>query len=206
MLQQQDIKTFDDLCENWSIWVIKYRSPSFSSPIFLIWYTDSDENHTDKLLTYKSGEIFSVKSLPLLKDVILASIDDLVGSKNLDLWLDNFNSLEVKESCTYNLVSIENEIDACKLDIPTIEGLANFIDLYNDFIEQDERNTHLQTYANNESIKEVWGYFYNFIFWPRFNDKEKFEAWERPELTVDTTELLVNLKEISKTFDDNIRL
>lgn len=37
-----------------------------------------------------------------------------------------------------------------------------------------------------------------------FDDKEKFEAWNRPPLVIGTKELLVKLKDIIKTFDDNI--
>jgi hypothetical protein len=205
MTQQDDIKSFDDLSEKYSTWIIKYCSATFDSPLFLVWYTDTDENSTDRLLTYKSGKIFAVKSLTNLKTTILASIDNLVVSENLSYWLDNFNNLEILESCTYDLKLIENSICKVNLDISTIESFTNFVNLYGDFIEQDERNANLQVYADNELIKEVWNYFYDFIFWPRFNDKEKSEAWDRPPLVIDTKELLVKLKDIIKTFDDNIK-
>jgi hypothetical protein len=205
MTEQHDIKTFDDLSGKYSTWIIKYCSAAFDSPLFLVWYTDTDENSTDRLLTYKSGEIFAVKSLTNLKATILASFDNLVVSENLSYWLDNFNNLEIIENCTYDLASIESSIYKGNFDISTIESFANFVNLYGDFIEQDERNANLQVYADNGLIKEVWNYFYDFIFWPRFNDKEKFEAWDRPPLVIDTKELLVKLKDIIKTFDDNIK-
>jgi hypothetical protein len=77
--------------------------------------------------------------------------------------------------------------------------------LYKDFANQDERNTQLHVFADNELISETWDYFYDFIFWPRFNDKEKFEAWDRPQLAIDSKELLVKLNDIIKIFDDNIK-
>jgi hypothetical protein len=205
MTEQYDIKTFDDLSEKYSTWIIKYCSTGFESPLYLIWYTDTDENSTDRILTYKSGEIFAVKSLTNLKTTIFASFDNLIVSINLSQWLDNFNNLEIIENCTYDLKSIEISIIQGNLDIPTIESFANFINLYGDFIEQDERNSMLQVYADSKLIKEVWNYFYEFIFWPRFNDKEKFEAWDRPPLVIDTKQLLSKLKDIIKTFDDNIK-
>lgn len=140
-----------------------------------------------------------------LKSTILASFDNLVVSKNLSYWLDNFNNLEIRENCTYDLTSIESSIYKGNLDISTIENFANFVNLYGDFIEQDERNSILQVYADHELIKVVWDYFYDFIFWPRFNDKEKFEAWDRPPLVIDTKELLAKLKDIIRTFDYNIK-
>ena len=205
MTQQDDIKTFDDLSEKYSTWIIKYCSATFDSPLFLVWYTDTDENSTDRLLTYKNGEIFAIKSLTNLKATILAFFDNLVVSENLSSWLDNFNNLEIIENCTYDLASIESSIYEGNLDISTIESFANFVNLYGDFIEQDERNAKLQVYADNGIIKEVWNYFYDFIFWPRFNDKEKFEAWDRPPLVINTKELLIKLKDIIKTFDNNIK-
>ena len=204
MNQQDDIKTFDDLSEKYSTWVIRYCSTSFEHPLFLVWYTDTDENRTDRLLTYKSGEIFAVTSLTNLKTRILSSADKLLEFENLNSWLDNFCDLEVKECCTYDLVSIENEIDKNHLDIGTIEAFADFINLYGDFVNQEKRNEPLQVYADNELIRKTWDYFYNYIFWPRFNDKEKFEAWDRPKLVIDSKELLVKLKDILKAFDDKI--
>ncbi|MFC7773034.1 hypothetical protein [Flavobacterium sp. GCM10027622] len=206
MTEQNDIKTFDDLSGNYSTWIIKYCSAAFDSPLFLVWYTDTDKNSTDRLLTYKSGEIFATKSLTDLKTTILTSVGNLVEFENLSSWLDNFDNLEVKEIYTYDLISIANEIEKNNLDILTIEGFANFVNLYGDFINQDDRNATLQIYADNELIKETWNYYYEYIFWPRFNDKEKFEAWDRPKLEIDTKELLTQLKEIAKTFDENIRI
>lgn len=205
MKQQDDIQTFDALSEKYSTWIIKYCSESFESPLFLIWYTDTDENSTDKLLAYRSGEIFAVSSLTNLKVAILASFDNLVVSENLSSWLDNFNDLEIVESCIYDLISIEDSISKDNLDISTIESFADFINLYGDFVGKDERNAHLKVYADNELIREVWEYFYDFIFWPRFNDKEKFEAWDRPPLVIDTKELLIKLKDMKMIFEGRIK-
>lgn len=205
MTQQEDIKNFDDLSEKYSTWIIKYYSDTFDKPLFLVWYTDTDENSTDRLLTYKNGKIFAVPSLTNFKSTVLSSADKLIEFENLYSWLDNFSNLEVKEYCIYDLVSIENEIDKNNLNIETIEGFADFINLYGDFVNQDERNNQFQVYADNELIRETWDYYYNDIFWPRFNNKERFEPWDKPKLEIDTKELLKKLKEIIKTFDDNIK-
>jgi hypothetical protein len=60
-------------------------------------------------------------------------------------------------------------------------------------------------FTDNELIQETWDYYYEYIFWPRFNDKEKFEAWDRPKLKIDTKEFLEKLNDIVKTFDNNLR-
>lgn len=205
MTQQNEIITFDDLSEKYSTWIIKYCSATFNSPLFLVWYTDIDENSTDKFLTYKDGKIFAATSLTNLKATILSSVDNLNEFQNLNPWLNNFNDLEVTANCTSDLISIGNEIGKNNLYIETIEGFANFINLYNDFVYQDERNAHLHVYSDNELIRKTWDYFYDCIFWPRFNDKEKFEAWDRPQLVIDSKELLAKLNDIIKIFDDSIK-
>jgi hypothetical protein len=111
----------------------------------------------------------------------------------------------VTANYTYDLISLGNEIGKNNLAIETLESFVNFVNLYGDFVYQDERNPHLRVYADNELIRKTWDYFYNCIFWPRFNDKEKFEAWDRPQLVINSKELLVKLNDLIKIFDDNIR-
>lgn len=123
---------------------------------------------------------------------------------NLNPWLDNFKNLEIVEYCTYDLISVENAIAVNNLGIATIEGFSEFVNLYFDFIFQDDSNRHLQIYTDNQLIKETWDCFYENIFLPRLNNKEKFEVWGRPQLVIDTKELLLKLKDIIKTFDDKI--
>ncbi len=205
MMQQHDIKTFDDLSEKYSTWIIKYYSTTFGIPLFLIWYTDNDEASTTKLMTNKSGDIFATNSLTNFKTAVISEIQDLIVCENITSWLDNFGNLEVVESCYYDISELENEIAKNNLDIPAIESFTNFINLFDDFVNQDVKYANLQTYIDNELIKETWDYFYEYIFWPRFNDKEKFEAWDRPPLVIDTKELLVKLKDVVNIFDDYIK-
>lgn len=206
MTTPNDITTFNDVCENHSTWIIKYCSATFGNPLFLVWYTDTDENSTDRLLTYPGGAIFAVESLGELKPTLLSAINNLVVFDNLSPWLEDFKNLEVVECSVYDLIAVTNNLDNNILDIKTIEGVADFINLFGDFINQDERNSHLQAYADDALIKAAWNYFYDFIFWPEFNDKEKFEAWDRPRLEIDAKELSIKLKEVIKSFDDHIKL
>ncbi|MCC5612466.1 hypothetical protein LC612_38670 [Nostoc sp. CHAB 5834] len=204
MIQQENIKTFDELSGKYSTWIIKYHSAAFEKPLFLVWYTDTDENRTDRFLTYKDGKIFAVTSLTNLKAILLYSSEKLVEFENLYPWLDNFSNLDVKEWCTYDLNSIENEINNNNLNIETIESFVIYINLFGDFVNQDKRNNHLQVYVDNKPIRATWDYFYNYIFWPRFNDKKNLKIRNRPKLKVDTKELSEKLKDIIKAFDDNI--
>lgn len=204
MATPNDITTFNDLCQKHSTWVIKYCSISFDLPLFFVWYTDIDENSTDRLLTYKNGNIFATTSLAGFKTTLLTEINTLTVFENLNPWLKDFKDIEAVEFCTYDLNLVTSNIDKKNLDIAAIEGFTNFINLFGDFINQDEMNNHLQVYRDNELINKTWDYYYNYIFWPRFNDKVKFEAWDRPLLSIDTNELLSKLKSIIKIFDNNI--
>lgn len=205
MTEKYTPQPFEALCQRYEAWVIKYCATGFDSPLYLIWYTDSDENNTDRILAYESGKMFAEKSLAKLKAGVWASIDNLVVPENVMNWLGNFEDLEVVESCTYDLLSIEHAIAQNNLDIATIEGFADFINLFNDYVEQDQRNSSLQAFSDREIILDLWDYFYKFIFWPRFNDKEKFESWDRPPLVVDVQELLIEFKHMKQAFEDNIQ-
>jgi hypothetical protein len=206
MMKQHDIKTFDDLCEKYSTWIIKYCSTTFKLPLFLVWYTDNDEGSTTKIMTNKSGNIFATNSLVHLKNKVKSDIEDLIVCDNIISWLENFGNLELVESCTFDIPELENEIVKNNLNIPTIESFANFINLFDDFVNQDLKYAKLQTYIDNELVKETWDYFYKYIFWPRFNDNEKFAELDIPKLKIDSKELLIKLKEVTKTFDDQIKL
>jgi hypothetical protein len=206
MTNKNDLKTFDDLSEQYATWIIKYCSTSFDKPLFLVWYTNTDEDSTSRLLTYKNGQIFAGETLENLKEHILSSLDELVEFENLNAWLDNFSDIAVKAYCTYDLIAIDNEIAKHNLDIETIEGFANFVNLFDDFVHQNPKNANFKVHIDHKLVKKMWKYFYNFIFWPRFNDSEKFEAWDRPPLVIDKKKLLTVLKDLIQTFDDNVEV
>ena len=205
MLKPQNIITFDEISEKYTTWIIEYYSTTFNNSLFMIWYRDNDENSTDKLLTYNDGQIFAISSLAELKTKLNSEINNIELFGNINYWLDNFKNLEITKSSTYDLISLSNNLDINNLDDTTLENFANFINLFNDFVNQDKRNNHLHTLSDDDLIQETYDYYYNFIFWPRFNDKEKFNNWERPRSNIDTTELFIKLKELIKTFEANIK-
>jgi hypothetical protein len=104
MTKQHDLKTFDDLSEKHSTWIINYCSTSFELPLFLVWYRDNDEASTTKLMTYKSGDIFAIDSLANFKTTIISEIEDLIVCDNIISWLDNFGNLELVEGCDSHLM------------------------------------------------------------------------------------------------------
>lgn len=206
MTKQYNSTTFDDISEKYSTWIIKYCSTTFRLPIFSVWYRDYDDASTDKILTYKNGNIFVIHSLDKIKNAVLSEIEDLIVCHNIISWLDNIGNIEMVESYTYDISELEIEIAKNNFDIKTLESFTNFINLYDVFVNQDLKYSRLQKPIENSLIKETWDYFYEFIFWPRFNDKEKFKILDRPKLVINSKDLLAELKVVINTFEGYIKI
>tara|TARA_R110001606_G_scaffold216566_1_gene364482 strand:- start:254 stop:883 length:630 start_codon:yes stop_codon:yes gene_type:complete len=205
MTNIKHLEIFDDLSEKHSTWIIKYCSTTFPKSIFMIWYRDNDENETENILSYKNGEIFAANTLIELKERLKLENNELIKSENINQWLENTKEVKIIESSTYDLISIVTNIKNNILDEKTIEGFADFINLFDDFINQDEKNNYLQVYFDDEIIKKTWDYYYEFIFWPKFKDKEKFKLWYQPKLEIDMEELLSKFEAVVHEFEKKIK-
>lgn len=82
--------------------------------------------------------------------------------------------------------------------------MTNFINLFGDYVYQNDNNKHLKPLVDNKHIRKAWDYYYDYIFWPRFNDKDRFEAWERPPFKVNVVKLLQGFEELIRSFEANI--
>ena len=204
MINTKNIKSFKLLCEKYSTWVIKYCSANFDKAIFMIWYRDNSENETEQILSYKSGAIFTSKTLIELREKLQSEKNELIKSENLNQWLKDTEELIMVESCTYDLAYVIKKLEENILDLKTIETCTNFINLFDDYINQDVKNNHLQKYIDNKIIKQVWEYYYEFIFWPRFNDKKQYQLQKPPKLEIDTDKLLSKLNNIILEFENNM--
>ncbi len=204
MTNIENIRTFENLSEKHSTWIIKYCSENFDKPIFMIWYRDNSKNETEHILSYKNGGIFTCKTLTELRKKIESEKNELIKSENINEWLENTKKVKMVESSTYDLISVIKNLKENILDVKTTEGFADFISLFDDYINQDEKNNYLQEFIDNELIKKTWEYYYEFIFWPRFNDKEKFEIWNRPKLEIEIGKLLSSFKDIVLEFEKNM--
>jgi hypothetical protein len=192
---------YNDFCEEHKVWVLKYKSKKQQNSLFFIWYCDTDD--VDRLLTYKSGRIFGVKSIENLKTEIIAQKLNLQTSSNLILWLSNVENLEIKEDCTYDVDLIKSGFEKGKLDVSVLEEFSNFIGIFTDFQNQDKRNQQLKFFSENKTIQKVWNYYYDYIFWPRFNAPKRFETWARPQLKIDSKSVFLAFSEMVECFEEN---
>ncbi|RBW63421.1 hypothetical protein DS884_00075 [Tenacibaculum sp. E3R01] len=206
MINGQDIKKLEDLSEQFSTWIFKYHSENFAKPLFLIWYRDNDFNKTEKILTYKNGSFFTATSLIELKEKLYTERNELIAPNHIHLWLTAIKEIKAVESINYNLASVITDLEKGILEEKTIEGFAEFINLFDDFIHQDKKNNHLQIYIDNGLIREAWEYYYEFIFWPRFNDQEKYDSWDRPKLEINIPKLVEEFKNVILKFEESIKV
>lgn len=174
--------TFNEISETHSTWVIKYCSPTSNNPLFLIWYTDTDKNSTDKLLTYKNGKIFATDSLNDLKSKLRSENEDLIWFDNLSIWLENSNNLATVEYCTYDLISLTNELDAGKMNDTLLGDFVDFINLYRDFVNQHPNNLHLRVYSHSNAIKKYGITIMILLFGRHMGNQSKLNMIKSPSL------------------------
>ncbi|WP_080780394.1 hypothetical protein [Chryseobacterium phocaeense] len=191
--------------EEFTAWIIKYKSPKFIEGIYLIWYPDI--NDIDQFLTLDNGKIFmstSLKNLPAEMGHTSISIEN---REKMISWLNREfapDQKEIAEDNFYDLNILLKELELDVYSVETIENFTNFINLFGDYARQSKKNNFLLEYENNGSINELWTYFYEAIFWPRFKDKEKFDPGQLPPLKVNKQILLEKFKEIVSVFDEQI--
>jgi hypothetical protein len=108
------------------VWIIEYHPFSQPAPIFLVWYTDTDEESTDKLFTIKTGEIFATHSLSDLKNTIVQNLSILNQFDNLSNWLNDPDDRAHLEVTTYNINKLYKAITNKQFDIEVLEELTKF--------------------------------------------------------------------------------
>ncbi|NQX43142.1 hypothetical protein SAMN05421820_11551 [Pedobacter steynii] len=194
------------LKENTDVWILKYYPLLDPVPVFLLWYTDTDKESTDKLFTFKTGQIFATNSLNDLKNIIVQNYAVIKEFENLNVWLNDFDSQVSSKFIIYDINKIYNAVKVQNFEIEILEGLTNFINLFGDYVHQDHSNKNLKLLVDNKSIRKAWDYYYNYVFWPRFNDKDRFEAWERPPFKVNVVKLIQGLEKLIRCFEDKITI
>ncbi|WP_445722612.1 hypothetical protein [Flavobacterium sp.] len=196
--------TLENLCEKHSIWIIKYISKTYICPLFLIWYRDNEG--TERLLSYKNEKTFTTSSLKNLKEKIQSLHSELVLFEGLDVWLEEANDFTIVATNNYNVKKTIKCIRKDNFGIEVIEEIINFISLFDNFVYQDQDNNFLQIHLENNTLEEIVDYYYNCIFWPRFYEKDKFDASTRPSLEINKKELVNQFNEIVEIFETSFKL
>ncbi|QJW89866.1 hypothetical protein HNV11_11005 [Spirosoma taeanense] len=206
MAQQNDIKTFDDLCQHYLTWIIQYNSPTYDNPLFFVLYMDTDEEQTDRFVIFQTGEIFATDSLSELKTALLNQSDTLLRFGKVDSWLADLETFEPEANSVCDVGYIITSLEKGVITSLVLEEYVTFINLYGDYCHQDEAKKQLLVYTDDELIRKPWDYFYNSVFWPQYNPEQATNGWKRPSLDIDTKILLTKLNEVIRTFESRIKV
>lgn len=182
-------------------YVIRYVSPFLNEGISLVWYTDTDENKTDKLLTYTDGKIFAVENSSGLYDAVVKERDLVDDQARLLNWAKNWNENGATVNVTYDLNQLIRDIEGANYSSAVLKDFVNFINLFNDFAAQEEQNEHLLSATEDELINKVYNYWYETNFWAKIDGSSNNDA---SGLQVDTDALLIKLKDLATLFESYI--
>lgn len=194
------------LDEKFTAWIIKYISPNFVDEIYLVWFTDNDAESTDKLLTFENGKIFSSKNIENIELEIKNKKNEIENYERIISWLNEEINNDSTEDNFYDIKFLLDQIEQNNFSIDVIELFTNYINLFGDYARQDEKNNFLLTFESQFSIQKLWNYYYEAIFWPRFNNKKEFENSKPAPLEIDKTELYSQLSQIISKFDNQIQI
>ncbi|MFV0419541.1 MAG: hypothetical protein ACK5KT_12540 [Dysgonomonas sp.] len=178
--------------KHFPIWLLEYKSSSFEQSLFLIWYTDIDRNETDKFLTTKENKILAFTSFD--EEIVKSSLKWV----NFPITIERPNIIDIDK--------IKKNIELDNLDDSTIEALADFINLFEDFVYQNDKNKLLEKYLKDNNIDSTWRYFYDYIFFPRFNDRDEYMKWNKPKLEINNQYLLDSLVQLVSVFENTFKV
>lgn len=195
----------NNLDEKFTAWIIKYISPNFVDGIYLVWFTDNNAESTDKLLTFENGKIFSSTKIEHIKQEVFAKKNEIENYERIISWLNEEINNDSIEDNFYDIKFFLDQIEQNNFSIDIIELFTNYINLFGDYARQDEKNNFLLMFERQSSIQKLWNYYYEAIFWPRFNNKKEFEKSKPAPLEIDKSELHLQLSEIINEFDSHIQ-
>jgi hypothetical protein len=168
------VDPFDKLSLKYQKWIIKIIGTDFEKPIYLVWLTDSTDKDEDKILTNERGRLIASYKVDKLLKYIIDSKADFFDKKATKTWAKKVWGLKIKKPSTTDFSKLQ--IKSKTLDNQSLEEIANFINLFTDLITTT-LDKKLDKLRERKEIKTVWEYFFNYIFWPRFNDREKFKTF-----------------------------
>ncbi len=189
-----------EVSEKYSKWIVKFYSKRFLKPVFFVWLTDtSDQEEEDQLLITKSRKIITAKSERKLIERILENKVKLPDSKRTKKWLKKSLNFRELSSTIFDLRKVEKKILSNKLTPKDIEGIINFINLYEDYkFQLGKKEGELKSRA--KGLCKIWNYYYEEIFFPNFSGKNQ-KIHKPAKLKIDNKKLFNEFSKILKDFE-----
>ncbi|MFD3002728.1 hypothetical protein ACFS7Z_20320 [Pontibacter toksunensis] len=193
---------FEDLCQQYTTWIHAYVSDRFETPLYHIWLTDStDENdRTDKFILSKDNKIITSTSpiglLHAVKDLEIPFPDDTKTKE----WLIRTFLSDPAPSVVYDMKFLEAAILKKEMTHDFIKEAINFINLFGDLGHQLEDEDLLDLTWDN-AARDLWDFYYDNIFWPRWGHEDTFDESKVPKFEPDYEELKENFDVLIKEFE-----
>lgn len=169
------VNLFDKHSLHHKKWLTRITYEDFGRSIYFIWLTDTSDNDDDKMLTNSNGQIIAAKNPATLIDYILTTKGKLFDSRQTKAWARKVKGIKPKIAAAYDLDQI-NSLTR-KIDQGGLEEVSNFINLFTDLITTTKADK-LERLRRKREVKAIWEYYYNYVFWPRFNDPKKFKSFK----------------------------
>lgn len=196
------VDLFDKHSLNHKKWLTRIRYADFGRPIYVIWLTDTSDNDDDKMLTNSNGQIIAAKNPKTLIDYILKTKDKLFDSRQTKAWARKVKGIKPKIAASYDLDQINSLTK--RIDQGGLEEVSNFVNLFTDLITTTKADK-LERLRRRREVKTIWEYYYNFVFWPRFNDPKKFKSFRVRPFKTDP-KLQATLQKMTKALIQRIEI
>jgi len=170
-LSKEDL--FDKHSIRYRKWLTKITHEGFGRPIYVVWLTDTSDNDDDKILTNSKGRVIAARNPATLIGYILTTKEKLFDSRQTKAWARKIKGTKLEIAASYDLDQVNSLTK--RIDQDGLEEVSNFINLFTDLITTTKA-VKLEQLIRRREVKAIWEYFYNYVFWPRFNDPRKFKG------------------------------
>jgi len=196
---------FYNLCQELESWIIEYNSFSFDFPLYMVWFTDSTDNDTDKFILDKNDKIFaSTNPSQLIKNIGDVKLQ-LLDLEKTEGWLSRSLEMEIQPFCSCEITLIKQGIVEREITDEWLSEITNFINLYRDYGSQLQ-NENILALSNKKEIELVWECYYDNSIWPHFKSKTKFNKQKISNFKSDFEKLSIEICELIQSFEMNIKI
>lgn len=194
------VMDYEEICQEYTTWFIQLTSKDLNKPIFFIWLTDSLDEQ-DKFVINEQNKIISSENINvLIKEAFKYESILPDPAKTLE-WLENVQGIQCSAT-NIALELIEQSILSKSFNKTSISEAVNFINLYDDFVEQ----TGDQEPLDSPNIRLLWNYYYDDIFWIEYSSGKVLGPQEIPEFEINPTQLSDELSDLIESFFRKIEI
>ena len=195
---------FDALCQQYETWIIQYISARFESPLYMVWLSDTTDDK-DKFILSKENKIIAattpMRMLDAMKDLEIEFPDN---EKTKD-WLIRAYLSDPAPFSVLDIKLIEESISRKDMNHTFLEEGINFINIFGDLGHQLDDEDLLDLTWDN-AARDLWDFYYDNIFWPRWGHEDTFDETKVPKFEPDYEELKEDFEVLIQEFESRIEI